>query len=157
MPNLIETTIHSQVRIFVAMLCEGFNVPSSETKIQAFANKLKHPNVPALMETYEIFTDGRGATKKMPTIAEVMETYRGVIKRMDNEVKVKIEHTEEINYPKNKYMFKKLINMQKKGERPKSNVLSFPVTGWLGGYEFTLTRDEHGRDNLQFHNHPKYE
>ena len=157
MPNLIETTIHSQVRIFVAMLCEGFNVPSSETKIQAFANKLKHPNVPALMETYEIFTDGRGATKKMPTIAEVMEVYRGVTKRMDNEEKTKIEHKEEINYSKNKYMFKKLINMQKKGEKPRSNILNAPVTGWLGGYEFTLTRDELGRDNLQFHNHPKYE
>lgn len=80
MTNLTEVTIHPQVRMFVAMLCEGFNVPSSETKIQAFANKLKHPHVPALLETYEIFTDGRASTTKMPTIAEVMEVYRGVEK-----------------------------------------------------------------------------
>ena len=68
MTNLTEVAIHPQVRMFVAMLCEGFNVPSSETKIQAFANKLKHPHVPALKETYEIFTDGRASTTKMPTI-----------------------------------------------------------------------------------------
>jgi len=85
MSNLTEVNIHAQVRVFVTMLCEGFNVPSSETKIQAFADKLQHPHVPALKETYNIFTDGRASTNKMPTIAEVMEVYRNVEKRYTTE------------------------------------------------------------------------
>ena len=100
MSNLTEVNIHAQVRVFVTMLCEGFNVPSSETKIQAFADKLKHPHVPALRETYNIFTDGRASTTKMPTIAEVMEVYRNVEKRHTKEEVDKITHEniKEVDY-----------------------------------------------------------
>ena len=38
MSNLTNTNIHPEVRVFVAMLCEGFNIPSSETKVIAFAD-----------------------------------------------------------------------------------------------------------------------
>ena len=30
--------VHPQVRAIVALLCEGFNVPSSDTRIKAFAD-----------------------------------------------------------------------------------------------------------------------
>ena len=110
MSNLTNPNIHPEVRIFVAMLCEGFNVPSSDTKIQAFADKLKHPHVPALKETYNIFTDGRGSTNKMPTIAEVMEVYKNVERRYTTEAVKKITHEniQEIDYEKSKVMFSEL-------------------------------------------------
>ena len=85
MSNLTNTNIHPEVRAFVAMLCEGFNIPSSDTKLLAFAEKIKHPHIPALKETYNIFTDGRGSTNKMPTIAEVMEVYKNVERRYTTE------------------------------------------------------------------------
>ena len=159
MTNLTEVAIHPQVRMFVAMLCEGFNVPSSETKIQAFANKLKHPHVPALRETYEIFTDGRASTTKMPTIAEVMEVYRSVEKRLTKvqEQKIIQENTREIDYSQSKKMFSQITQNIKKGEKATTNLNSMPVTDWLSGYQFTLTRDEKGQDWVYFHNHPANE
>jgi hypothetical protein len=159
MTNLTEVAIHPQVRMFVAMLCEGFNVPSSETKIQAFANKLKHPHVPALRETYEIFTDGRASTTKMPTIAEVMEVYRSVEKRLTKvqEQKIIQENPKDIDYSESQRMFSKLTNMVKKGEGKVTNLSDLPVTDWLSGYQFTLTRDEKGQDWVYFHNHPAIE
>jgi len=159
MTNLTEVNIHPQVRMFVAMLCEGFNVPSSETKIQAFANKLKHPHVPALRETYEIFTDGRASTTKMPTIAEVMEVYRSVEKRLTKvqEQKIIQENPKDIDYSESQRMFSKLTNMVKKGEGKVTNLSDLPVTDWLSGYQFTLTRDEKGQDWVYFHNHPANE
>ena len=156
MTNLTEVAIHPQVRMFVAMLCEGFNVPSSETKIQAFANKLKHPHIPALKETYEIFTDGRASTTKMPTIAEVMEVYRSVEKRLIKvqEQKIIQENTREIDYSQSKIMFSKITQKIKEGEKVNTDLLSMPVTDWLSGYQFTLTRDKNGQDWVYFHNHP---
>ena len=156
MTNLTEVTIHPQVRMFVAMLCEGFNVPSSETKIQAFANKLKHPHVPALLETYEIFTDGRASTTKMPTIAEVMEVYRGVEKRLTKvqEEKLIQDKPREINYSESKRMFSQITQKIKKGEKATTNLNSMPVTDWQSGYQFTLSRDENGQDWVYFHGHP---
>jgi hypothetical protein len=159
MTNLTEVAIYPQVRMFVAMLCEGFNVPSSETKIQAFANKLKHPHVPALRETYEIFTDGRASTTKMPTIAEVMEVYRSVEKRLTKvqEQKIIQENPKDIDYSESQRMFSKLTNMVKKGEGKVTNLSDLPVTDWLSGYQFTLSRDEKGQDWVYFHNHPAIE
>ena len=49
--------IHPQVRAIVALLCEGFNVPSSETKILAFSDKLKNPHIPALKGDLSIKED----------------------------------------------------------------------------------------------------
>ena len=156
MTNLTEVTIHPQVRMFVAMLCEGFNVPSSETKIQAFANKLKHPHVPALLETYEIFTDGRASTTKMPTIAEVMEVYRGVEKRLTKvqEEKLIQDKPREINYSESKRMFSQITEKIKKGVKTDTNLNSMPVPDWQSGYQFTLSRDENGQDWVYFHGHP---
>ena len=156
MGKLINSSIHPQVRIFVAMLCEGFNVPSSETKIQAFANKLKHPHIPALMETYEIFTDGRASTNKMPTIAEVMEVYRGVEKRLTQKKVEQItsEKTQGVDYSHSKVMFAKLIKTLKDGGAKHTGITDLPVTDFQGGYKFTLSRAETGRDWVYFHNHP---
>ena len=159
MSNLTEVNIHAQVRVFVTMLCEGFNVPSSETKIQAFADKLKHPHVPALRETYNIFTDGRASTTKMPTIAEVMEVYRNVEKRYTKEEVDKITHenNQEIDYEKSKAMFSQLKETIIKGEKPNISLIDRPVTDWQKGYQFTVTRDENGQDWVYYHNHPKNE
>ena len=156
MGNLINPTIHPQVRIFVAMLCEGFNVPSSETKIQAFANKLKHPHIPALMETYEIFTDGRASTTKMPTIAEVMAVYRGVEKRLTQKTIAQItnDKVQGIDYSESKRMFSKLITTIKSGGSVTTGITDLPVTDFQGGYKFTLSKDEKGQSWVYFHNHP---
>jgi len=159
MSNLTEINVHAQVRAFVTMLCEGFNVPSSETKIQAFADKLKHPHVPALTETYNIFTDGRASTNKMPTIAEVMEVYRGVEKRYTNEEVQKITHEniKEVDFEKSKAMFSQLKETIIKGEKPNISLIDRPVTDWQNGYKFTINRDEEGKDHVYYHNHPRNE
>jgi len=159
MSNLTEINVHHQVRMFVTMLCEGFNIPSSETKIQAFADKLKHPHVPALKETYNIFTDGRASTNKMPTIAEVMEVYRGVEKRYTNEEVQKIsnENVKDIDYSKSKTMFSELKETVIKGNQTSISLIDTSVTDWQNGYKFTITKDEQGRDWVYFHDHPKNE
>ena len=131
MSNLTNINIHPQIRVFVTMLCEGFNIPSSETKIRAFAEKLKHPHVPALTETYNIFTDGRGQSNKMPTIAEVMEVYKSVERRLTkHEVqKITIETSHDIDYEKSKKMFSLLKQTVSKGDRPITNLVDRPVNG----------------------------
>ena len=148
--------IHPQVRAIVALLCEGYNVPSSETKIKAFADKLKHPHVPALKETYEMFTDGRANSIKMPTIAEFMQVYKEVKIRHENRRNQKlIEHNNNtIDYSKNKIMFNKLINLMDKGGRKYTNLCDRDVTGWEDGLKFTISRDEDGKDYVYYHNHP---
>jgi len=159
MSNLTNINVHPQIRVFVTMLCEGFNIPSSETKIRAFAEKLKHPHVPALTETYNIFTDGRGQSNKMPTIAEVMEVYKSVERRLTkNEVqKITIETSHDIDYEKSKKMFSLLKQTVSKGDRPITNLVDRPVTDWQNGYKFTLTRDDKGQDWVKYHNHPANE
>ena len=159
MSNLTEPNVHPQVRVFVTMLCEGFNVPSSETKINAFADKLKHPHIPALKETYNIFTDGRASTTKMPTIAEVMEVYKGVEKRYTKEQVQKITHenNQEIDYEKSKVMFSKLKETVIKGGKPITGIIDQPVEDWQNGYKFTINRDENGKDHVYYHNHPRNE
>jgi len=159
MSNSTEVNVHAQVRAFVTMLCEGFNVPSSETKIQAFADKLKHPHVPALTETYNIFTDGRASTNKMPTIAEVMEVYKGIEKRYTSEEVQKITHEniQEVDYEKSKAMFSHLKETVIKGGKPTNSIIDKPVTDWQNGYQFTINRDESGRDYVHYYNHPRNE
>ena len=159
MSNLTEVNVQHQVRMFVTMLCEGFNVPSSETKIQAFADKLKHPHVPALKETYNIFTDGRGSSNKMPTIAEVMEVYRGIEKRYTTDEVQKIQHenTKEIDFEKSKEMFSQLKTTILAGDQPTYSLIDNPVTDWQNGYKFTISKDENGRDWVYYHDHPKNE
>ena len=159
MSNLTEPNVHPQVRVFVTMLCEGFNVPSSETKINAFADKLKHPHIPALKETYNIFTDGRASTTKMPTIAEVMEVYKGVEKRYtkDQVQKITHENNQEIDYEKSKVMFSKLKETVIKGGKPTTGIIDRPVEDWQNGYKFTINRDENGKDHVYYHNHPRNE
>ena len=159
MSNSTNPNIHPEVRIFVAMLCEGFNIPSSETKVSAFAEKIKHPHIPALKETYNIFTDGRGSTNKMPTIAEVMEVYKNVERRYTTEEVKKITHENvtEIDYEKSKVMFSQLKETVIKGGKQIISIIDRPVTAWQRGYKFTMTRDENGQDWAHYHNHPRNE
>ena len=156
MSNSTEANVHHQVKIFVTMLCEGFNVPNSETKMQAFGEKLKNPHVPALRETYNIFTDGRGSTTKMPTIAEVMDVYKGVVKRLttQSEQKLVSDFPKEVDYQKSKEMFKKLTKQVHSGNKQIPSLIEKEHTGFQDGYKFTLTRDKMGRDTVFYHNHP---
>lgn len=159
MSNLTETNVHPEVRVFVAMLCEGFNIPSSDTKLIAFADKLGNPHIPALKRTYNIFTDGKASTKKMPTIAEVMEVYKNEVKRMtlDYERKLIHENPSEINHDKSKEMFHKLKDAVKNGTESIKNVIGNESIGWQDGFKFSITRDDQGRDTVYFHNHPQNE
>ena len=159
MSNLTNTNVHPEVRAFVAMLCEGFNIPSSDTKLLAFADKLGNPHIPALKGTYNIFTDGRASTKKMPPIAEVMEVYKGEVKRMtlDYERKLIHDYPSEINHSKSREMFHKLTDAVKSGTKPIKNIIQRESIGWQDGFKFTITRDNQGRDSVYYHNHPRNE
>jgi len=152
----LTDNIHPQVRIFVTMLCEGFNVPNSDTKIRAFADKLKNPNIPALKETYNMFTDGRGSTNKMPTIAEVMEVYKTVEKRLTQTAEQRLlENTpKEIDYGKSKAMFSNLVTMVKGNKIYTKGLIDRETIDWQDGFKFSLTRDEKGQDWVHYYNHP---
>jgi len=159
MSNLTNTNIHPEVRAFVAMLCEGFNIPSSDTKLLAFADKLGNPHTSALRDTYNIFTDGRGQTNKMPTIAEVMEVYKSVVKRMtmESEQKLLDNHPKEIDYENSKKMFHKLSQMVRNGIPHVKHPIDNDTIDWQHGYKFTLSRDNNGQDWVIYHNHPRNE
>ena len=142
------SNVHPQVRAIVALLCEGFNVPSSETKIRAFADKLKHPHVEALKEAYDIFTDGRGSSDKMPTIAEFIRVYKEIKNRHENRSnRIVIEDNNvKVNYNRNKQMFNKLITMVQKGGRRDTNLCKMDHTGYTEhGIQYTITTDDLGR------------
>ena len=155
----IDNNIHPQVRIFVTMLCEGFNIPNSETKIKAFGDKLKSPHIPALRETYNMFTDGRASTTKMPTIAEVMEVYKTVVKRitMQSEQKLINNHPKEIDYENSKKMFNKLTKIVRSEVPHVKHLIDRNTIDWQNGYKFSLSRDDNGKDWVYYHNHPKNE
>ena len=151
------SNVHPQVRAIVALLCEGFNVPPSETKIRAFADKLKHPHVEALKEAYDIFTDGRGSSDKMPTIAEFIRVYKEIKNRHENRSnRIVIEDNNvKVNYNRNKQMFNKLITMVQKGGRRDTNLCKMDHTGYTEhGIQYTITTDDLGREWVYFHNHP---
>ena len=151
----IEENIHPQVRIFVTMLCEGFNVPNSDTRIQAFADKLNNPNTVALRDTYNIFTDGRGATNKMPTIAEVMEVYKNVVRRQTIPNQPLIETvSKEVDYSRSKTMFNKLRQMVEGKIPTYKHPIDHDTIGWQEGVKFTLSRNDKGQDTVYYHNHP---
>lgn len=156
MSQSIEENIHPQVKIFVTMLCEGFNVPNSVTKMQAFDEKLKHPNNPALRETYNIFTDGRASTNKMPTIAEVMEVYKGVVKRMTmtSEQTLLESQPKHIDHNKSKQMFNTLAQLVNEADPVIPHLIDRNTVDWQNGYKFTLSRNDKGQDFVHYHNHP---
>jgi len=156
MSQSIEDTIHPQVKIFVTMLCEGFNVPNSVTKMQAFDEKLKHPHTPALRETYNIFTDGRASTNKMPTIAEVMEVYKNVVKRLTitSEQALLESQPKYIDHNKSKEMFNTLAQLVNEADPVIPHLIDRNTIDWQNGYKFTLTRNEKGQDFVYYHNHP---
>ena len=151
------SNVHPQVRAIVALLCEGFNVPSSETKIKAFADKLKHPHIEALKEAYDIFTDGRASSDKVPTIAEFMRVYKEIKNRHENRSnRIVIEDRNvRVNFNRNKQMFNKLITMVQKGGRRDTNLCNMDHTGCTEhGIQYTITTDDLGREWVYFHNHP---
>ena len=152
-----ESTIHPQVNICIAMLCEGFNVPLSETKIKAFAEQIgSNPHLTSLRQAYDTFASGRGSTQKMPTVAEFKQVYDEIKKRNEskqNEGSITYNN-DHINYEHNKIMFQKLVNLAKKGGKKISGICDRTNQGYQDGYKFTLKRDENGKDHVYYHNHP---
>ena len=155
MSQSIEDNIHPQVKIFVTMLCEGFNVPNSVTKMQAFAEKLNHPHTPALRETYNKFTDGNASTNKMPTIAEVMEVYKGIVKRltMTSEQTLLESQPKHIDHNKSKEMFNTLAQLVNEADPVIPHLIDRNTVDWQNGYKFTISRNDKGQDFVHYHNH----
>ena len=150
----METNIHPQVRRLVVQLCEAFNTPLTEVKLKVWQDKLKIPNSTILKEAYDIITDGKGASLKMPSIAEFMQIYK---ERERLYTKKRIETSQQLahkdrDYSKSKKMFSNLRDMIKKGEPVNRGVCGMPVDGVQDGRKFTLTRDSDGKDYVQFHN-----
>ena len=103
----METNIHPQVRRLVVQLCEAYNIPLTEVKLKVWQDKLKIPNSTVLKETYDIITDGRGSSLKMPSVAEFMQIYK---ERDRLYTRKRIETSQQISdqkrdYSKSKKMF----------------------------------------------------
>ena len=100
----------------VVQLCEAYNIPLTEVKLKVWQDKLKIPNSTVLKETYDIITDGRGSSLKMPSVAEFMQIYKErdrlyTRKRMETSQQILDQNRD---YSKSKKMFlKSLLNMTK--------------------------------------------
>ena len=115
---------------------------------------MKIPNPILIKETYELITDGKGDSLKMPSVAEFLKIYkekeRLLTKKISDEKQ--IEYKNNINYAKSAQMFTRLKNTIKNKPSVTTNLCSFPVDGIQDGRKFTLTRDEMGRDWVKFNN-----
>ena len=150
----METNIHPQVRKLVVQLCEAYNIPLTEVKLKVWQDKLKIPNSTVLKEAYDIITDGRGSSLKMPSIAEFMAIYKErerIYTKKRIETSQQLAH-KDIDYSKSKKMFEDLRNFISEGKTINKGVCGMPVDGVQDGRKFTLTRGDDGKDYVQFHN-----
>ena len=150
----METNIHPQVRRLVVQLCEAYNIPLTEVKLKVWQDKLKIPNSTVLKETYDIITDGRGSSLKMPSVAEFMQIYKErdrlyTRKRMETSQQILDQNRD---YSKSKKMFSEISELVKKGKPVNHGVCDNSVDGVHAGRKFTLSRGDDGKDYVQFHN-----
>ena len=154
---MIEQKIHPQVRMLVAQLCEAFNIPMQESKLEIWQQKLGIPNTELLKEAYEQITDGKGVTLKMPTIAEFMQIYKEKESNFFKKQALNLEH----RYGKQKdtqiakVMVPKLLDAMNDGKRMVGNLCDKPHDGIQDGRTFRMTRDAHGKDWCYFHEYSK--
>ena len=152
-----EFRIHPQVRMLVAQLCEAFNIPMQESKLEIWQQKLGIPNTQLLKEAYEQITDGKGVTLKMPTIAEFMHIYKEKESNFFKRQSANLEH----QYGKKKdtqiakVMVPKLVNAITDGTKVGGHLSKSPHEGVQDGQRFRLTRDAHGRDYCYFYDYAK--
>ena len=150
----MEENIHPQVRRLVVQLCEAFNIPLTEVKLKVWQEKLRIPNSQVLKETYDIITDGRGASLKMPSIAEFMQIYKErerLFNKKKNDENRSIEDGNR-DYAHSKKMFSEIKSNILAGRKVITGICDMPVHGTQDGKKFTLTRDSDGKDYIQFHN-----
>lgn len=148
----MEPTIHPQVRKLVTRLCEAFNVPISSIKLQIWQEKLKTPNPDVLTETYNLLTDGRGQHHKMPTIAEFMSLYkeREKIFIQRQNLQIAEEFPQSLDKSISKQKFKEILDELTTGKPVETNLCSFPHDFKEKGQKGRITRDDQGRDWVQY-------
>ena len=154
----MEIQIHPQTRNMLTRLCEAFNIPITTVKLQVWQEKLKIPDPDTLRETYEFITDGKSNTlNKMPTVAEFMSIYKEKLSRKEKEINQENRIEPRIDYDKAREMFGHLSESIKTNQVINRGLCTVPVTDWENGQQFTITRDDNGKDNVFWHNHPKNE
>ena len=122
--------------------------------------KLQSPNNDVLIETYNILTDGKGQSHKMPTIAEFMSVYKerekAFIRNQDLSITNEFPHTaSDKEYSKSK--IKEILDILKGGERVHTHFCDQPHEFDTPQLKGRLTRDAHGRDHCYYYNHPRNE
>ena len=130
------------------------------TKMIVWQEKLQSPNNDVLIETYNILTDGKGQSHKMPTIAEFMSVYKerekAFIRNQDLSIANEFPHTvSDKEYSKVKV--KEIINMLKGGRKVYTHFNDQPHEFDTPQLKGRLTRDAHGRDHCYYYDHPRNE
>jgi len=128
--------------------------------MKVWQDKLQSPNNDALIETYNILTDGKGHSHKMPTIAEFMSVYkereRAFIRSQDEKrdrIANEFPHTvTDKDYSKAK--IKQILDILKGGERVYTHFCDQPHEFDTAELKGRLTRDAHGRDYCYYYDHP---
>jgi len=120
--------------------------------------KLQSPNNDVLIETYNILTDGKGQSHKMPTIAEFMSVYKereqAFIRNQDLSISKEF-HNKVSDKEYNKQRVKELMNVLKGTEKVYTHLCDLPHEGVQNDIKFRLTRNIHGQDFCYYYNHPR--
>mgnify|MGYP001300415004 CR=1 FL=1 len=114
--------------------------------------KLKIPNPVLIKETYELITDGKGDSLKMPSIAEFLKVYKERERLLVQKLaeKKEIAYSQKRDFTKSKEMFSTLVNAIDEKQEFSTNLCGNSVKGIENGREFTLTRDNLGRDYVTY-------
>ncbi len=130
------------------------------SKMKVWQDKLQSPNNDVLIETYNILTDGKGHSNKMPTIAEFMSVYRererAFIRNQDLSISNEFPHTvSDKEYSKSRV--KEILDMLKGGKKVYTHLNDQPHEFDTPQLKGRLTRDAHGRDHCYYYDHPRNE
>lgn len=120
--------------------------------------KLQSPNNDVLIETYNLLTDGRGESNKMPTIAEFMSVYKEREQAFirDQDIKISREFpSRKSDKEYNKQRVREIIDVLEGGEKVYTHLCDLPHEGVQNDIKFRMTRDAHGRDHCYYYNHPR--
>ena len=121
--------------------------------------KLQSPNNDVLIETYNILTDGKGHSHKMPTIAEFMSIYKerekAFIRNQDISITNEFPHTvSDKEY--SKVRVREIIDLLKGKSQGKitTNLCDQPHEFDTPILKGRITRDARGRDYCFYYEHP---
>jgi len=127
------------------------------SKMKVWQDKLQSPNNDVLIETYNILTDGKGHSNKMPTIAEFMSVYkereRAFIRNHDLSITNEFPHTvSDKEYSKKRV--KEILDMLKGGKKVYTHLNDQPHEFDTPQLKGRITRDARGRDHCFYYDHP---